>query len=267
MEPAFADFNFCSIWDPALKMRLPKHRLFRLAYQARQGHRGARMELSDTIDCTLRPAAFEAFQQAHGPFAATHAEWLYSKLRQIFDVLLYERLVILDETTSQKGFRDIEEPWNEGLEDCCLDLGPHLTEEDVQEYLVPEDIERVSWSELVDAVSRARLENRPATLRQWLSRQREARISASKGARGSWGRNRERNQTISDLLGRQIGRERICAELDRQRIALNLPALEARGFPTCAAAWADPEGREAIQRLFSKLTARRNAVKSLIVSE
>jgi len=202
MEPAFADFNFCSIWDPTLKMRLPKHRLFRLAYQARRGQRGARAELSDTIDCTLRPAAFEAFQRVHGPFAVTYDEWRYSKLRQIFDVLLYERLVILDETMPQNEFRDVEEPWDEGLENRFFDLGPHLTEEEVQEYLAPEDIERVSWSELVDEVSLATPENRPATLRQWLSRQREARISASKGARGSWGRNRERNQAISDLLGR-----------------------------------------------------------------
>ena len=156
----------------------------------------------------------------------------------------------------QKEFRDVEEPWNEGLEDRFFDLGPHLTEEEVQQYLVPEDIERVNWSELVDAVSQATPGNRRATLRQWLSRQRETRILASKGTRGSWGKNRERNQVILDLLERKIGRERICAELDRQRVALNLPALEARGFPTWAAAWADSEGREAIQRLFSKLTAR-----------
>jgi hypothetical protein len=32
MEPGFSDFNFCSIWDPTLKMLLPQHRLFRLVY-------------------------------------------------------------------------------------------------------------------------------------------------------------------------------------------------------------------------------------------
>jgi len=154
-----------------------------------------------------------------------------------------------------QAIREVERPWNEGLDGLFLDQGPQVAEDEILEYLVPEDNEVVCWEELVKVVSQAEAANRLATLRRWLTEQRTKRLLAAKDVR-SWGKNQERDQLILSSLGCQMGRQRICMELDRQGIPVGLPALERYGFQKWGAAWANPEGRQAIQRLFSKLASR-----------
>ena len=252
MDPAFADFNFSAIWDPTLSSGPRLRSVVRLVHGARNGHLPSEMELADTLYYTLRPAAFAAYQRKHG-LAITYGEWFYSKLRQLLDALVYERLVVFDET--RQGFREVEQPWHEGLDDLFLELGPHLTEDEIQEYLVPEDSERLSWGELVYAVSQAAAANRVSTLQEWLLKQRATRLLSSKGIR-SWGKNQERDQVILSSLGSLMSRKQVCMELDRQGVPVSLPALEKNGFRRWVVAWDDPEGRQVIQRLFSKLASR-----------
>ena len=264
MHPDFEDFNFSSIWNPTGGTGVSARALFRLVYEARQGRSVAKRELSNVIECTLRKAAFEAYQRAHGPLAVDGFDWLCAKLSQFSESMLYERLTVVDESL-QDYRREVKEPWNQGLQDRFFVEGSRIYEEEIRDYLVPEENRGLNYGELVDMVSQAEPAKRKAAFRQWLRQEKQARIAASREAQPSWGKNQKRNEVIIASLARDIAREQICAELDRRGVPVNLPWLEANGFQTWTAAWEDAAvGRPPIQRLVSKV---QKTVKSRTVSE
>jgi hypothetical protein len=251
---AFRDFNFCSIWDPTLRGGPSFEALFRLTYEARQGDRSAALEFGDTMYYTLRPAAFEAYQRAHGPHAFTYAEWFYSKIKMFFEILLYEWLDVTEMTEAGEfRTRVVDQPWRDGLEGF-FHHGDLMDDEEIEEALVPEDNERLAGSRLVYEVSTAKT-NRADVLRDWLRHQPAAKAAAAPKAT-SWGKNRERNQIILNCLEHGMERADICKELDRGSIATQF-SLQRVGLHRWADAWEDPDGRQSIQQLFSKLRLKR----------
>lgn len=139
-----------------------------------------------------------------------------------------------------------------------------MTQKSWNARVIPEDNERVNWAELVRIVSEER-HDRLARLRGWLKRQAERRKARGLKPSG-WGKNRERDTIILNCLRRGMERQEICVELDRRTIP-TLASLQTRKFFKWIDAWADPEARKAIQRLFSKLAARLKPCQALAVSK
>jgi hypothetical protein len=246
---SFRDFNFCARWDPSLKGGPSSESLVRLVYEARQGDRSAAGEFGSAMYYTLRPAAFEAFQKRRGPYGITYTEWFYSKLKQYFEILLYLWLDVTE--MAEDGnlrVRVVEQPWEEGLDGFLLH-GDLVEDEEIEQALIPEDNERVGWGALVYEVSRATA-NRTEVLRAWLDGERSAKV-ANRRPLSSWEKNRERDEIILDCLKRGMSRADVCRQLDKRTIP-TLPALQKMGFQRWTDAWGDPDGRQAIQRLFSK---------------
>jgi hypothetical protein len=144
--------------------------------------------------------------------------------------------------------------------------GPSIDRDELEELLSPKDNgnEEINWGELVFLVAGAS-ENRLVTLLEWLQRNRKTSGSTQPPGR-HWVKNAERDQIILNCLMRKMERQAICEELDRRTIP-PLPSLQKTGFVTWVKAWDDPEGRETVQRLFSKLLARQKAVKPPRVSK
>ena len=220
------------------------------------------MEFGDTMYCTLRPAAFEAYQRAHGPRAFSYAEWFYAKIIMFFEVLLYKRLDVL-EMTADENFetRVVEQPWKEGVTGF-FHHGDWIDPEEIEQTLIPEDNERISWPWLAHEVSTVKT-NRTEFLREFLKCQPAARAAAARKPT-SWGKNRERDQIILNCLERGVARPNICKELDRLMIP-TLPSLHRIGLERWKVAWDDPDGRAAIQQLFSK--ARKKIVNFQTLSK
>jgi hypothetical protein len=215
--------------------------LFRIAYEARQGDAVRISEFGDTIYHTLRPAAFEAYQRAHGPHAITYDEWFYSKLTMFLNILGYERLEIPSFSTGGRIHTlVVEQPWKEGVKGFVRQ-GDWIDEEEIKQTLIPEDNERISWVGQVRDVSAAKT-NRAQFLREWLRRQPADRAGAAQ-IPASWEKNRERDKIISNGLNRRIERSEICVQLDRSEIATT-PSLEKVGFHRWVDAWRDPDGRQ-----------------------
>jgi hypothetical protein len=257
---AFRNFNFSGIFDPSLGRGPSFETLFKLAYQARQGDRFAPHEFGDVMYFTLRPAAFEAYQRSQGPHAFTYTEWFYAKVMMFCEVLLYERLEISEWIEGEIRTREVEQPWAEGVRGFCH-YGSYIDDEEIEQALVPEDNERLSWMSLVLEVSAAKT-NRVKAMQQWLRRQPAER--AAEARKASWSKNRDRDQTIVNCLERGMERADICKELDRLMVPTN-QSLQKVGLQRWTDAWKDPDGRQTIQQLFSKLRSKR--VKSRSISK
>jgi hypothetical protein len=267
-DPDFKDFNLCYFRSPDLRAGggPNESQLFRLVYESRKGVRGSTAEFADTMYWTLRPAAYESFQKLHGPRAIDYRDWFFSKLCQFFGILLYEQLRVFGlGAWGGTAPPQTDEPWNEGCGVLCGD-GPSIDRDELEELLSPEDNanEEINWGELVFLVAGAS-ENRLVTLREWLQRIPKTPASTQPPGR-HWVKNAERDQIILNCLMRKMERQAICEELDRRTIP-PLPSLQKTGFVTWVKAWDDPEGRETVQRLFSKLLARQKAVKPPRVSK
>jgi hypothetical protein len=209
----------------------------------------------------LRPAAFEAYQRAQGPRAFTYAEWFHAKVKMFFEILLYKRLDVL-EMTAIENFetREVEQPWKEGVRGF-FHHGDWIDDEEIEQALIPEDNERLNWPWLVHEVSAVGT-NRTEFLREWLRRQPAERDAATRKPT-SWGKNRERDEIISNGVERKMDKAEICKALDKRNIPA-LPSLRKAGLDKWADAWQDLDGRQSIQQLFSK---RPKAVKFRTLSK
>ena len=96
LDSDFRDFNFCSLWDPALRPKFgpTESSLYKLAYLARKGDKIAAGEYANTLDWTLREESLECFQRVHGPRPIRHEHWLYAKLEQLLGIFLYDELLV-----------------------------------------------------------------------------------------------------------------------------------------------------------------------------
>lgn len=260
-DRAFRDFNFSAIWRPSLNGGPSFEALFRLVYEARQGDYSAALEFGDTMLFTLRPAAFEAYQRKHGPHAFTYAEWFYSKIKMFFEVLVYTYLDVY-ELAHDGNVRErvVEQPWKEGVEGF-FHHGEWVEDDEIEQGLVPEDNERVSWAGLAREVSAAT--NRIEHLREWLINRAVDKTAAARKGK-SWEKNRERNQIILNCFERGLEKADVCKELDRQKISI-LRSLQELGFESWREGWKEPSGRQGIQQLFTKI--RTKLVKSHTISK
>jgi hypothetical protein len=263
-DPAFADFNFCRLWDPALRGGPNCAGLYKLVYKARKGDRFAAGEFADTMDWTLRPETWECFQRRHGFRPVSHREWFFAKLIQFFDVLVYDELTITDGNGQTRKLQP-----NEFLQEEFTVVGgdgPLTQPEELEQALVAEEYARYPWYDLVRKVVESPTD-RVAAAQAWLREQRLAPAGdQAEQPRNGWGKNQERDQVILNCLGRGMAVEQVCAELDK-RTTPTLPALQAKSIHRWTDGWADPKGRKAIQQLFSKVPKRRNLVNPSAISK
>lgn len=262
-DAAFADFNFSELWDPALRCGPNSAGLYRLAYKARGGDRAAAQMFADTMGWTLRPEAWECFQRVHGSRPVSHREWFYAKLTQFFDVLLYDELTIMDSNGPPRK----RQP-NELLDDGATiwgGSGPLIQPDELEQAIAAEGHAQYGWHGLVRRV----LDNpmdRAAAARGWLNEQRLAGGVRTPQHRSGWTKNQERDQVIVNCFGRGMQPASICDELNKLTIC-TLPALETKGIHRWTDGWADPEARNAIQQLFSKVRKRKTHVKPSSISK
>lgn len=263
-EPLYASFNLSAMQDPTLRSRVYEQDLFWLVYRCRQGDRRALDLLADAFYCTLSERAMRMFEQ-ESLRSVAHTEWLHAKILQFFEILLYTSI-----SAMRLEGRTLRNCWIENPEEGYTLIrsgGPLLERYAIKATFHPEDVERVNWHELLRTICLARDgTGRVSALQAWMKAHRRAWMLATP-PRSGWDKNGMRDSVILSGLGREIKRERICADLDREGIPVNLPALAVRGFQTWREAWTDPEGRLAIQRLISKLQNHLDPVKSLVVSE
>ena len=264
-DEAFADVNFCALWDPALRPESGPNGddLYRLVDQARRGDRFAPSEFANTMECTLSPHAWECFQRMHGPRPVPHDRWFYAKLNQFLEVLLHDELTITD-TNGQRRKLQPNEAVEKGFTNIT-GMGPSLHPDELEQALVADDYERCPWLGLVMRI----LENptnRLAAVREWLEEQRLAQTQDHSERSRGWTKNQERDQVIRKCLSRGVSPEQICVELDKRTIA-TLPASQAKGIHGWRNGWEDRKIRNAIQQLFSKVLKRGIVVKPPAISK
>ena len=265
VDPDFADYNFSVVRDPKLQSRVEKEELFWLVYRSRQGDPRALDLLVDTFRCTLSNRVAEMFEREHAHRPVPHREWLTDKFFQLSEILLYENIQVFQTVGDKILTRLIDNP-EEGYA-SFYGQGPYLQPNAIEDTLRPEDVEEINWHVWLGAVCATRnTSHRVSTLVALMKSHRRTWRLADLPESG-WEKNSARDGVILSGLGRDTERKRICGELDRRRIQVNLPALSVRGFQTWEKAWADPDGRQAIQRLFSKLLLRLETVKHFVLSE
>ena len=253
LDREFRNYNFCEIPNRGSPS---EDQLFDLVDKARNGDRSAFLEFGDIMYWTLREPAYECYQADCGPQPISHGDYFYAKLQVFLDVLVYEK------TYHSRDWDPAGGQW-EGRT-ALRSSGPEIYPRDVQELLVPADSERLNWVDLVQVVSMEK-HDRLAALRGWLRKQAQPTASTVLRRR-AWGKNAERDRIILNCLRRGVGRHQICIELDRRTIA-TLTSLQDKAIFKWIEAWADPNGQQAIQRLFSKVHAREKLVKTQPVSK
>ncbi len=260
LDREFPDFNFSATWDPDLRPGggPSQLKLIQMVHGARRGERGAAAGFTETMYWTLRPESFECFQRVHGPRSISYRDWFFSKLAQFLDILVYEQLSVVGpggETGLKAGA-----PWEEGF----LVLGPGevaVDPSDLEKTYVPADNNPTFWGEIVDEVCHAG-GDRLAVLEEIMGRlrRRRGRVTSGESATGlpagvrprrEWGRTKERNRIIRELIADDKGGREICVALDEGEEDV-LPIMQRRGITTWLAGWADEEVRRNIQQLFSK---------------
>lgn len=218
-DPNFEDFNFSAIFDPGLEPgRGPSSTwLYGLAYRARIKERTGAFELSDALYWTLKEGAFEAFKWKYGPRPATYEDWLYGKLKQFCEILLYEQLLVDYERPPRT-----KEPWKEG--NFLAGRGPLVDPDLLAQAFLPEDIEEFNWTRFVNEVSRARkpferfqnlLQERIAS-RRTVSADGVQRVRPSRPPRMRRSRNDQRNMLIAAWRRKDLPILEICGILDRR---------------------------------------------------
>ena len=261
VDRKFPDFNFSETWDPDLRRGPSQLALIKLVHAARRGDRSARCEFKDALYRTLRPETFECFQRVHGPRAISYRDWFYAKLSQFFEIPTYEKLD-LDGLgpDGQPRTPQTDKPWEEGLT-VLGPGGPGADPEDLEKTFVPADFEAEFLGAIVDEVCCA-AGDQLARLEKIMGRLRRKRgcVASVESATGlgaglppkrDWGRTKERNRIIRELIADDKGGREICVALDEGEEDV-LPIMQRRGITTWLAGWADEEVRRNIQQLFSK---------------
>lgn len=263
-DPAFADFNFSELWDPALRSGPSNSSLYKLVYRARKGDRPAAHHYADTMYWTLRPETWDCFQRLHGHRPISHRDWFYAKLIQFFDILLYEQLKILD-TDGQPLKLQSDKLLQEDFTITGGD-GPLTQPDELEQALAAEAYAQYPWYGLVQRVLENSA-NRGGAARAWLGEQRLARAGdQTEQSRSGWLKNQERDQIILNCLDRSLAPGLVCDELDKRTIR-TLPGLQAKGIHRWKDGWDGLGTRNAIQQLFSKARKRRIAVKRRAISK
>ena len=261
-DPEFADYNFCELWDPAVRGGPDSDGLYRLMDKARKGDLSAHMELTDTVAWTLRPETWECFQREHGFRPVSHQDWFYAKLMQFFEVLLYDHLTVTDSNRERR----VLDP-TDALEDefkLISGIGPTVEPEELERALLGTEHHGYNWGGLVQSVVE-NPSNRIGAARAWLEEQRQARERPDTEPRSGWRKNRERDLVILNCLNRGLAPESVCKELDDRTIPTP-PGLHSKNIHRWADGWQDAKGRNAIQQLFAKVPTRKMRVKSPAIS-
>jgi hypothetical protein len=264
IDPAFADFNFSELWDPALRGGPTSASLYTLIYHARQGDRSAIVEFADTMHWTLRPETWECFQRLHGPRPISHRDWFYAKVTQFCDVLTYDQLTILEADGQPRKLQ----PDELVTEEFTITGGavPLTQPDDLEQALVAERYSGYPWDGLVQRVL-DNPTNRAGALQAWLTEQRmvQPRDQAERH-RSGWDKNQERDRVIQNCLDRGMAPVSICDELDQRTIS-TLPSMKAKGVHRWRDGWDGVGTRNAIQQLFSKVRRRRKPVNPRTISK
>jgi len=234
--------------------------LYRLVQKCRKGNQNAVGEFADTMYWTLREAAFDAFQRAHGVRAITYREWFYHKLVLFFEILLFTGVNVTGDSDIRWVHSD--EVLEKGATVISRD-GPVVPLDELQDALGPEDNICRLWCDLAETVSKSS-NDRLIAAQGWLRSQRAPERNSAKPS--GWTKNQERDQIIMNCLDREMKPEQICQELDNRTIP-TLPALRAKGIHRWIDGWADPKARKAIQQLLVKVPQRAMPVKPPSISK
>jgi hypothetical protein len=262
LDPAFEDFNFCESWDPALRVGPSSANLYELIYKARQGSRVDAAEFAETMAWTLRPETWECFQRTHGHRPASHRDWFYAKLMQYFNILLYDELTVNEANGHTRKLKP-DELLTPNLK-VSHGNGPLIQPDELEESLVAEKHAEYPWFGLVQQIL-SQPDNRLGAAQAWL-RDQMAPTDSIAPQRSGWTKNEERDQIIVNLLNRGVEPASICEELDL--IAMQkLPSMKAKGVHRWKEGWANPQTRNAIQQLFSKVRKRKTVVKPSAISK
>ncbi len=263
LDPAFEDFNFCESWDPALRSGPSSASLYELVHKARHGDRIAAGEFAETMAWTLRPETWECFQRTHGHRPASHRDWFCAKLMQFFEILLYEELTVMEENGRSSKLKP-DEPLTPDLK-VSHGNGPFIQPDELEESLVAEKHAEYPWYGLVQQIL-SHPEDRLGAAQAWLRDQMAPSKDSIAPQRSGWTKNQERDQIIVNFLDRGVEPASICEELDLRAMP-TLPAMKAKGVHRWKDGWVNPQTRNAIQQLFTKVPSRRTSVKSPHVSK
>jgi hypothetical protein len=267
LDREFPDFNFCGTLDPDLRPGSGPSQLalIQTAHAARRGDRSARFEFTDTMFRTLRPESFECFQRLHGPRAISYRDWFYAKLSQFLDILTCEKLALDGLGPDGKARApETDKPWEEGLT-VLGPGGPGTDSGDLEKTFVLADNDPAFWGGIVDETCRA-AGDRLAVLDGIMGRLRRRRgivasqepttgLPAGVRPRREWGRTKDRNKIIRQLLGEGRGGREICVALDEGEEEV-LSIMKKRGIHSWLQGWDDPDLQRNIQQLFSKQRAK-----------
>jgi hypothetical protein len=200
---------------------------------------------------TLRPAAFEAYQRLHGPVAITYPEWFYLKLRQFIHILVFDKVEV--KSPVDGSCKIVALPIEKGHEITGVHCNQKIGFDELTESIAPEDNDFQSWNNLAGVASDY-TDNRLQEVQEWLKSHRRASDTQA-SAKSRWTKNRQRDALIRDELSRPAERIEICRKLDDASIETT-PGLQDGGFTRWLDAWSDPDGRQSVQTLFSKVARR-----------
>jgi hypothetical protein len=264
LDPHFRNFNFCALWDPTLTPSCgpSESALYKLAYLARQGERGAIGEFGNTLDWTLREESFECFQRIHGPRPIRFAHWFYAKLDQLLSILLHDEILVCGlGPQGSAGKATTDRPWEEGSGILTGEI-PAIQPDELERAFSPEDSTRYEWFRLVNALLSAG-DERLITFQKILEDKIEQRASSGEDPaeesvrpiRRRQSPNEERDAIIASCLKRGEHRLDICRILDKKGITTT-PQMRNHSLERWTDAWADPQFRNNVQQVFSKVKDR-----------
>lgn len=260
-DPDFEDFNFCPIHDPSLKpgQGPTKAGLYRRAHEARLGDRRAVQALASAMHWTLKEASFESFQRAHGARPITYRDWFYGKLAQFMEILLHEYVEVC-EADSDGRIRRLgkDEAWTERILMVSA-LGPSV-HNDVEVSFGLEDCQMYDWCHLVEELTAAGEERRFVVWKQLVDSRKAERVAGGGKEVRRRARHRERDEMIASCLARGMERRDVCSTLDQKGIATTA-GMQKHQVHSWVIAWDDPELRNNVQQIFSKVIRKKNIVK------
>ena len=252
VNPYFADFNIVA-QGPGIEEGPSQTLLLKLVHEGRCGRKQALFEISWVMYHTLREDAFEAFQRFHRTVESSFREWYYEKLFQFIRILLFDSLHVTGFVDGNLIFKNTAFPLDKEFTIINFN-GEVVQPNEIEQSIDPEHNNLSLWHDLAQAVTE-RPKDRLEAAQEWFAKFRRQYGRPRPLERG-WEKNEERNRIILNCLDRGMARGDICRELDKHTIS-TIPALQAKGLYRWADGWKDRKGRKAIQRLFSKLLARR----------
>jgi hypothetical protein len=251
-SPEFDDFNFSPSQDSTMRRRISQAALFAWVIDSREIDPDPlpMVDFAEAMYFTLRPAAFEAYQRLHGPVAITYPEWFYLTLRQFIHILVFDRVEV--KSPVDGSCKIVALPIEKGHEIT----GVHCSQigfDELTESIAPGDNDFEVWHSLAAAASDY-TDNRLREVQEWLKSHRRASDTQA-SAKSRWTKNRQRDALIRHELSQRTERIEICRKLDEAGIETT-PGLQEHGFSRWLDAWSDPDGRQLVQTLFSKVARR-----------